>query len=689
MNFFFDEWDFVQYARPWTLNVLLLPHNEHWSTVPVLIWKLLFIVVGLRSHIPYEAVLLVAHVAAVLLLFTLVRRRSGDLPAFAAGLILLVLGSGGTDIVWAFQIGFVGSVAFGLLAMRLLDGNPPFPSRMFLASAALLGSVMSSGVGLAFVVAIGIELAIDRERRRFLLALVAPSVAFAEWFLAYGAGLPGSPGAPCASCVATGFAADVPAHLGALAYLLSLSNFVITGLAACAAGIVGLPPVGWAPLILLIVSIAVRWRHRRWFTGWRVGMAAGLLAWFGLVSLGRAQFGPGAASDSHYVYIGVVFLLPLLADVTRDLPAKGVWLSLVGGALILSVTANTLLLREAALSRVDTMRAETAELQTVEYFRGAPDMALNRGLDDTIMPQLNAGPFLAAVDEFGSPVPPATEDDLRRQPQAVDQAMANLFGTALSLGVDRNRSTQGLWCEAFDPSSGLDLDLLVPDGKSLFLQAGSAGSADLFLAYVAPVGSKPLKHVIFEPGVPNWIYLPNTGRPVVWHLRMHVVAGSLLRVCGTADTRSSLPPLDQYRAPASSGKFTPGWILISDPAASGHRAVKASQGTMKYNGIVFGTAFLPAAGAYDLYYRLRVANAEGATSEMTLSLLDATSGRYMAADAVSATQIGTSYTWYLVSSKVVPTPGHLMRFQTNVASTLGTDWFIDSAALVPTGTSPV
>ena len=80
---------------------------------------------GLSSHWPYEAVLLVAHISSALLLFTLIRRQSGDLAAFASALLLLVLGSGGTDIVSAFQIGFVGSVAFGLLSVLLLD-RPSF-----------------------------------------------------------------------------------------------------------------------------------------------------------------------------------------------------------------------------------------------------------------------------------------------------------------------------------------------------------------------------------------------------------------------------------------------------------------------------------------------------------------------------------------------------------------------------------
>src|SRR5579864_5117891 len=95
MNFFWDEWDFVTTARPWNINVFLLPHAEHWSTIPILIWKVLFLVVGIRTHIPYEAALLIGHLGAVLLLFTFIRRRSGDVSAFAAALVLLLLGGGG------------------------------------------------------------------------------------------------------------------------------------------------------------------------------------------------------------------------------------------------------------------------------------------------------------------------------------------------------------------------------------------------------------------------------------------------------------------------------------------------------------------------------------------------------------------------------------------------------------------
>lgn len=123
VNLYWDEWDFVSIARRWSFNVFLLPHNEHWATIPIFIWKLLFATVVIRSHIPYEAAPVAAHCCTAFLLFMLVRRRSGDLPDFAAAVTFLLLGSGATNIVWALQIGFVGSVAFGLLAMVLLESQ--------------------------------------------------------------------------------------------------------------------------------------------------------------------------------------------------------------------------------------------------------------------------------------------------------------------------------------------------------------------------------------------------------------------------------------------------------------------------------------------------------------------------------------------------------------------------------------
>ena len=106
---------------------ILQPHNEHPVILLHLIYGALLSTVGIRSYLPYMAVLLALHGANVLLLFEVVRRRAGDLVALAAAALLLVLGAGWENLLWAFQISFVGSLACGLGVLLALDGpsTPP------------------------------------------------------------------------------------------------------------------------------------------------------------------------------------------------------------------------------------------------------------------------------------------------------------------------------------------------------------------------------------------------------------------------------------------------------------------------------------------------------------------------------------------------------------------------------------
>jgi len=46
--FYRDEWNLIANARGWDPGVFLKPHDQYPSTFPVLIWKLLFVAVGIR-----------------------------------------------------------------------------------------------------------------------------------------------------------------------------------------------------------------------------------------------------------------------------------------------------------------------------------------------------------------------------------------------------------------------------------------------------------------------------------------------------------------------------------------------------------------------------------------------------------------------------------------------------------------
>ena len=681
MNFYYDEWDSIAWRRAWRLDVFLWPHNEHWSTIPVLLWKSLFVVFGIGSHLPYEGAVLVAHVASVFLLFLLIRRRSGDLPAFAASLTLLVLGSGGSNIVWAFQVGFVGSVAFGLLAMLLVMGKPS-PVHVAGASAALLCSLMCSSVGLAFFAAFTAQVLLEHGRRRYLIALVVPAAAFVAWYLAFDTGrIPGLPGT------------SASLHHGPLGwpYIASLISFLTYGLEATAAGLSGSTgAIGLVILLVLVVVIGFRSYQARKVYAWQMGMAAGVIAWFVLTGLGRAQNGSEVAGDSHYLYVGAIFLLPLIADVIKDLPWQGVWRPLLAVVFGFALYGNIVLLWDYTRSQVDTMQIEDAELQTVEFFRGAPDMAIYRQFDNKIMPQLDAARYFPAIDQLGSPVPSPTNDTLRRlPPSAVDTLMVNLFGPALSVTTDPIWSTQGLACQNVDSTGGSTIDLSAVSGASVGLRSSKAGTALFYLSLLDAPPAEPVKHVDLASATQEWVHLPNTGKAVVWHLRVKTPAVGVLQVCGA----SSLDARDSrvHKATAFDGWLGPGWTVVPDPAASSGRVARARAGSIHvvsgaYANDTFGPSFVPAAGTYDLWFRVKVANPSGATPEMTLGLWDeGGSGAWNGSTTYSPNMVGTDYVWIKAASAVVAAQGHAVQFQATVESQLSTDWFIDEAVLTPFG----
>src|ERR1700749_1880540 len=53
-GFYYDEWNFVLQRRGWDLRARLAPHNELLSLVPGLVYKILFVVVGLSHYEPYR-----------------------------------------------------------------------------------------------------------------------------------------------------------------------------------------------------------------------------------------------------------------------------------------------------------------------------------------------------------------------------------------------------------------------------------------------------------------------------------------------------------------------------------------------------------------------------------------------------------------------------------------------------------
>ncbi len=400
-SFYFDEWTFIlPNDTGWA--VYLQPHNEHPVMLTRLIYVLLLNTVGMRSYVPYMAVLLALHAASVVLLFELIHRRAGDLIGLSAALMLLVLGAAWENLLWAFQIAFVGSVACGLGALLLLDGEepnesaPPLPryagpphivGRQGLAMLLLFGALMFSGIGLFFLVAAGVWIALTPSRRADLLWLVPVVLALAAWYVAYGH----SGAAPASSSLAGNLAA--------------LPLYVVWGLGAAVAGLFGEGGLfGPALLILAIAAIAFTWRRRR-PDAFAVGIMAALLAFYVVTGANRAQIGYQQSGSGRYVYEGAVFWLLLLADAARDLPWRGTWRPALVACVFLACFNSGVLLYAYSVGKTVQMQREVADLQALASVRGDPCLDPNGVVDQLVMPQVTSpAAYYRAVDRYGDPV---------------------------------------------------------------------------------------------------------------------------------------------------------------------------------------------------------------------------------------------------------------------------------------------
>lgn len=147
LTFFSDEWAFIADRSLMDPSTWWAPHNEHWSTIPILVYRALVETVGLRTYVPYLALVVLLNVIVAVLVRRQVARRAGPLPGLAAGTLVLFLGSGFENLYWGFQIGFVGATALGLGALDVLDG-PATRGRAAALVALLVAGLMTSGVAL-------------------------------------------------------------------------------------------------------------------------------------------------------------------------------------------------------------------------------------------------------------------------------------------------------------------------------------------------------------------------------------------------------------------------------------------------------------------------------------------------------------------------------------------------------------
>lgn len=185
--FFLDDWDFLATRNIFSFNDLMRPHNEHWTTVPIIIYRLIYQVVGINHYWPYQILVVLAHLVAATLLRIVVKRAGVDPWLATAGAVLfLFFGAGRYNLAVAFQITFTGSLAFGLAHLVLADHDGPLDRRDLWAAGCGLLALMCSGIGVTTVFVVGVSVLIRRGWRPALAHTLPLAAIYGAWFLSFG-----------------------------------------------------------------------------------------------------------------------------------------------------------------------------------------------------------------------------------------------------------------------------------------------------------------------------------------------------------------------------------------------------------------------------------------------------------------------------------------------------------------------
>ena len=371
-TFFYDDWDFVTHDYGGGLHSLLLAHVGNISVFPIAVYKVLFHVVGLDNYGVFRLVVVVLHLIAAGLVFTLAARRLAHVPALLATALILFLGAAWEDLLWAFQVGYLLSIVGGLAAFVLVERRDRLGDA--LALAALVLSAGSSSLGIPLLIGIAVELAWRRDWRRGWIVVV-PAVLYALWYLGYGE----SEVTSNSLINAPGFAAD---------------------LAAAASGALIGRSLEWGRPLALIAMLALLWR----LIGTRPVSArlAGLLAtgaalWI-VTATARSTISP--PETSRYTYLGAVVIVLVAVELMQGVAMPARALAITSVLVVFFALTGLTPMHSGAVGLRSTSKPLAAELGALELAdRYAPPTFQP---DPQRAPQIVAEPYLHTVHAIGS-----------------------------------------------------------------------------------------------------------------------------------------------------------------------------------------------------------------------------------------------------------------------------------------------
>ena len=511
-SFFWDDWWFIIRRRDASLDDFFRPWNGHINAIPILIYKLLFEVVGLRSYVPYRAVLTGLHLLTCALLFVYLRRRVTVVYALAATIVMLFLGVAWEDLLWAFQIQYIASLAAGIGALLLLDRHDRVGNVG--AMLAIGASILSGGIGLVFAGGILLELLWQRRDHRRLWIVLVPLALYALWY-----------------------ALDsTPSGTNNFDYVDPFTPRLVGEAARALLGTpLGISQVALVAFFVLAIVQAVR----TWpVSGRFVNALAMPIAFWVLVTYSRGEFPVG----SRYAHPGAIFLVLAGAEVLRTwrsprtVPRAVVTVGSLALVLLVahSVAVNLDALRDGARNLEVFAASDRTRLSALVY---VADRADRHGVAFPTINPIRVGPTIDALTELHYPL--LTPAEMLREPEHARRTADGTMWAALGgadtttrpladetqLALDASGSTveQAGPCATITPQTASAHSTVTGDELRVRIEAGDA-PVELTARSIArgfgPIGTWSIPpSITIAPGSTRDLVVRATGiRP--WVLRL-------------------------------------------------------------------------------------------------------------------------------------------------------------------------
>jgi hypothetical protein len=520
LTFFQDTWEFLMNRRDLTVDNLLRPHNEHIVLIPVTIELFFLHVFGMGSALPEYLLLIAMVLVAAVLLFVYARRRVGDWLALMATALLLFVGPAWSDLLWPFELAFVGSVLFGIAMLVALDRKDRAGDVLACVFLAIASGF--SSLGIAFMAAAAVHLLVHRRERGWRRAwfVAIPVVLFGLWYLGWGH--------------------EAESHLS-LRNVLDSPRFVFEGMAVSLESLLGLskapiqgPPetiIGWGePLLVAAIALVVLQQLRRpgFSPGFWVVLAGVAANWF----LTAFNYVPGREpSTGRYMYAAGAFTLLLAAELLRGVRFSPRALAIMGVVTVAAVASNLhffkdgsdWLKNQSVLTKADLAGIDIARSHVAPEFELAPQIAGTPSLIDVF-----AGPYLEAEEDFDTPaytpqeLTDAPEPGRRQADLVISQALP--LRTATSPGVEAPGKACAL---AGGPEAPEDTSL-APGVTKILAEPGPP--VTISLARFAEPGEYAVKTAGAPGDSTTLLTIPRDGSRAPWRVRIQ--SQQPVYVCG-------------------------------------------------------------------------------------------------------------------------------------------------------------